>query len=293
MTVAIERRLITIPQGTVHYRTAGDGPPLLLLHPNTYSSEMWLGVIPILAARYRVIAPDRIGHGYSDPMPSTFRIQYDLEKGTDFGSSVYPYEDFLNADLNLLDALGIDRLTIVGQSTGAHLAMEIAIARPERVKRLVLMSNSDWTDREQRLEIARDIISQPATRRFDGSHLLEIWHRKQRWASTRTTPEIMHRVGLWAILSMDTWQTLSPSVILHYETSERVTHLRQPVLFLDGELDHQQGIHARRQRALLPPATPSLLDVVEGAGYLFALEDPEAVAGKILAYLSGSNQSGG
>lgn len=289
MTAAIERGVIGTPQGNVHYRAAGDGPPLLLLHPNTYSSEMWEAVIPLLAREHRVIAPDRIGHGSSDPMPSWFRVQYDYDAPEGARSGVYPYEDFLDADLSLLDALGIDRVTIVGQSTGAHMAMEIAIAQPERVERLVLMSNSDWTSREQRVAIARDLTEKLERRQIDGSHLLQIWQRKRKWASEKTTPEMMHRVALWAIESMDTWQTLSPAVIVHYQTSERVAHLRQPVLFLDGEHDHQQGIHARRQRDMLPAGTPSEIAVVVGAGYLFPLEEPRATAEKILGYLSGSN----
>src|SRR4051794_14842597 len=169
-TASIERGYVTTPQGVMHYRTAGEGYPLLLLHPNHYTSEMWTDVIPLLAHHYRVIAPDRIGHGESDPMPKSFRVSYDFDSDPSHGSPVFPYEDFLEADLNFLDALGLDRLFVVGQSTGAHLAMEIAIAQPQRVEKLVLMSNSDWTTRERRVEVARDITKETLVRRMDGGH---------------------------------------------------------------------------------------------------------------------------
>lgn len=286
MTVTIERGYVKVPQGVVHYRAAGVGEPLLLLHPNHYSSEMWLDVMSLLAPHYRVIAPDRIGHGESDPMPASFRVSYDFDKVLAHDrDATFPYEDFLAADLNFLDGLGIDRLVIVGQSTGAHIAMEIAIAQPDRVQKLVLMSNSDWTSKEQRVEVAKDITKEPLTRRLDGSHLLQVWRRRQRWVSPRTTPEELHRATLWALKSMDTWQTLSPAVILHYDTCERVGHLRQPVLFVDGELDHEQGIHAQRQRGRLPAGTPSEIAVIKNAGYLYALEEPGQVAEHVLSFL--------
>jgi pimeloyl-ACP methyl ester carboxylesterase len=247
---------------------------------------MWLDVIPLLAPHYRVIAPDRIGHGESDPMPKSFRVSYDFDAVLARDRSpVFPYEDFLAADLAFLDALGLDQLLVVGQSTGAHLAMEIAIAQPDRVEKLVLMSNSDWTSTEQRVEIARDITKENLVRRLDGGHWLQVWRRRQRWISGRTTPEELTRATIWALKSMDTWQTLSPAVILHYDTSERVMHLRQPVLFVDGELDHEQGIHARRQRDLLPAGTPSEISVVKGAGYLYALEEPQQLAEHPLNFL--------
>ena len=67
VTGPIKQAFVDLPQGQIHYRHAGDGPPLLLLHPTSFSSEAYLEIMPILAARFRVIAMDRFGHGGSDP----------------------------------------------------------------------------------------------------------------------------------------------------------------------------------------------------------------------------------
>ena len=62
----IRQGFADLPEGQIHYRTAGEGPPLLFLNLTTASSDGLLEVMPILATRYKVIAMDRFGHGGSD-----------------------------------------------------------------------------------------------------------------------------------------------------------------------------------------------------------------------------------
>src|SRR5207253_184339 len=71
-TAKIRRGYVDVPGGQLHYRTAGEGPCVLMLHPNTYSSDYFSDVIPLFAPKYRVIALDRFGHGYSDQPPPDF-----------------------------------------------------------------------------------------------------------------------------------------------------------------------------------------------------------------------------
>jgi pimeloyl-ACP methyl ester carboxylesterase len=108
----------------VSYRRGGDGPALLLLHGIANSSETWERVAPALAEHFTLIAPDLLGHGHS----ATPRGDYSL------GAHATAVRD-------VLTALGIDRVTVVGHSLGGGIAMQFAYQFPERCQRMVLVSS--------------------------------------------------------------------------------------------------------------------------------------------------------
>ncbi|MGU3433366.1 alpha/beta fold hydrolase [Actinomycetes bacterium M1A6_2h] len=105
------------------FRMAGDGPVVLLIHGIGDNSETWLDLIPHLAQRYTVIAPDLLGHGRSD------------KPRADYSVAAYA-----NGMRDLLSALGIDRVTVVGHSLGGGVAMQFSYQFPQMVERLVLVS---------------------------------------------------------------------------------------------------------------------------------------------------------
>lgn len=107
---------------------AGDGDPVLLLHgsgPGVSAWANWRLTIPVLARRFRVIAPDIVGFGFTD-RPE--QVTYDLDTWTSHA-------------LGVLDTLGIERANVVGNSFGGSLALSLAIRHPDRVGRLVLMGS--------------------------------------------------------------------------------------------------------------------------------------------------------
>jgi pimeloyl-ACP methyl ester carboxylesterase len=106
------------------FRIAGSGPPLLLVHGIGDSSETWRTVIPRLARRHLVIAPDLLGHGRS------------AKPRADYSVAAYA-----NGMRDLLGVLGIDRVTLVGHSLGGGVAMQFAYQFPERTERLVLVAS--------------------------------------------------------------------------------------------------------------------------------------------------------
>ncbi len=108
---------------TLRGESAGDGPPLVLLHGLTATRRYVVMGSRLLERRgYRVIAYDARGHGDSAPAPST---------------EAYEYAD-MTADLEaILDHAGVDRAVLVGSSMGAATALAFAIARPDRVAALV------------------------------------------------------------------------------------------------------------------------------------------------------------
>lgn len=111
------------------YRTAGSGPPVVLIHGMVNSSRHWEAVALRLARTHRVIAPDLIGHGDS----ATPRGDYSL------GAHAASIRD-------LLATIGVDRATIVGHSLGGGVAMQFFYQFPQRTERLVLVSSGGLGD---------------------------------------------------------------------------------------------------------------------------------------------------
>jgi pimeloyl-ACP methyl ester carboxylesterase len=106
------------------YRSAGSGPPVVLIHGMVNSSRHWEAVALRLASSYRVIAPDLIGHGDS----AAVRGDYSL------GAHASSIRD-------LLAAIGVDSATVVGHSLGGGVAMQFFYQFPQRTERLVLVSS--------------------------------------------------------------------------------------------------------------------------------------------------------
>jgi pimeloyl-ACP methyl ester carboxylesterase len=116
---------VSIHGHRVGFRTVGEGPVVLLVHGMAGSSATWKHVIPALARRFTVIAPDLLGHGESG---KPRRGEYSLGAHANF------LRDFLQV-------LGHKRATFVGQSLGGGIVMQLAYQFPERCERLVLVGS--------------------------------------------------------------------------------------------------------------------------------------------------------
>ena len=106
------------------FRIAGSGPPLLLIHGIGDSSATWRIVLPALARKHLVIAPDLLGHGMS------------AKPRADYSVAAYA-----NGMRDLLGVLGVDRVTLVGHSLGGGVAMQFAYQFPEKTERMVLVAS--------------------------------------------------------------------------------------------------------------------------------------------------------
>jgi non-heme chloroperoxidase len=115
-------RLATGPQ--IHYgeQGDGDGEPVVFLHGWPDSWFTFSLVLPLLPPRLRVVVPDQRGFGESERPDSG-----------------YTFDDFAADAIALLDALRIEKATIVGHSFGSFVARRTAISRPDRVSRLLLI----------------------------------------------------------------------------------------------------------------------------------------------------------
>jgi len=105
----------------IAYETFGDGPALLLMQGVGYARWSWDPIVPLLAARFRVLSFDNRGIGESDVPPPPYTARQLAEDG-----------------IAVLDAAGVERAHVVGASLGGMAAQELAAGFPERVDRLVL-----------------------------------------------------------------------------------------------------------------------------------------------------------
>ncbi len=116
---------------SLHYVEAGEGPPLLLVHGILVSHKEWLAVIPELATRFRVIAPDLPGSGASEKRPP--------------GAYPYTREAFADTLVDLLGELGIERAHVCGHSMGGSIALTLAADHPGRVDRLSVIDSASYS----------------------------------------------------------------------------------------------------------------------------------------------------
>ena len=154
----MRRAFLTIGERQLHLRTAGEGPPVVMLHPSPLSSAAVLPMANELAKHFRVYALDTPGYGLSDLPPRRPESLHDY------------LPDFAAA----LDALGLGRVCLYGAATGAQFAVEFAQRYPDRCALVVLDSAG---------HIGADECAQTVPHyfpdvkpRFDGAHLATTWH---------------------------------------------------------------------------------------------------------------------
>jgi pimeloyl-ACP methyl ester carboxylesterase len=128
----VHHRYATVAGQQLFYREAGpaDAPTVLLLHGFPTSSFMFRNLIPALADRYRVIAPDHLGFGLSDAPPAD---EFD-----------YTFDALTDLTARLLDELGITRCAMYVQDYGAPIGFRLALRRPDAVTAIVTQNGNGY-----------------------------------------------------------------------------------------------------------------------------------------------------
>jgi len=155
----ITRHFVTVGKRRVHYRRAGEGPPLALLHASPRSATELRANQEIFARRFTTLAFDTPGFGLSDPLP--------LEQPET--------EDLADALAETLDALGIGQVSVYGRHTGASIAVEFAARHAARCAMALTNGFPIYSKAQQQDRLTRYLS--PIVPTFAGEHLLWLWFR--------------------------------------------------------------------------------------------------------------------
>jgi pimeloyl-ACP methyl ester carboxylesterase len=154
----IKRGFVDVAAGQIHYRHAGQGgTPLVMLHASPSSAKQLEPLIGAFAASRRVIAPDTMGNGDSSPAPQASPTIEDLAAGA----------------FEAVNNLGLERFDLYGTHTGASIAATIAIAHPDRVRKLVLDGVGIYEGSEQKAILDNYLPEVPID--THGLHALWAW----------------------------------------------------------------------------------------------------------------------
>jgi pimeloyl-ACP methyl ester carboxylesterase len=263
------QRWVSVRGQPVNTIDLGDGPPLVFVHGLSGSWPNWLEQLPVFADSHRVIAMDLPGFGHS-PMPRE-------------SITISGYARLLDG---LLDELGVDTAAVVGNSMGGFVSAELAIAFPQRVERLVLVSPSgvgSYLD-------PRGIRALPLLRAFK-----PILTAITAWGATNADA-IARRPGLRRLTLGDI--TSHPGLLgaqfaaemvrgsgkpgfipaleanLNYEIRDRLPEIACPTLIVWGARDR---VVAARDAYVYAEMIPGSRKVIyEDTGHLAQLERPEA-----------------
>ncbi len=248
----MKRAYADIPEGQVHYVTEGSGEPFLLLHESPNNWVVYTQMIPLLAQTHRVIAMDTLGFGISDPPPREFEIG-----------------DYAESVAHFLDSLGITSTTVMGDRTGACIALELTARKPERVKGLVLNGLPFWSSTEERLARREQIKARNwDAQEVDGSHCTRVWQHfleplpggKEGKVSDEDV-EIVARTTLDVLKAGPRWKAVDIAVF-SYDPEPRLPLVQAPTLVLGvtGEGANWYTKRPKEVSALIPHSSAVIIE---------------------------------
>lgn len=270
----MERFHVDVGDGVcLHATREGKGPPLLLLHGFTGSTESWAPLREAIVERFTTIAVDLPGHGRSTSPADPAR--YALPRLVEDLSSV-------------LDALGLERTSLLGYSLGGRAALRFALARPERVAALVIESASPGIAKpaERAARVVADAARADRIEREGITAFVDDWERLPLWTSQAALP-LEARSRLRAQRLGNDRRGLANSLRgagagLDVPVLGPLGALQVPTLLVAGALDGQYAELARHMARAIPGAR---LAIVPDAGHAVHLERPDEFAALVLRFL--------
>lgn len=247
-----------------HAVLEGSGPPIVLIHGIGASTDSWAGVAGRLTDRFACLRYDLRGHGQSEVV----RGRYELE-------------DYVEDLAALLDERGIEKAHLAGHSLGGVIAQGFALACPERVLSLILVSTAACRTPEEKaaiLALARTVESEGAAVIMDRA--MERWFTP---AFRSAHSEVIERRKR-QVLATDA-ESFANAFRIYAESDlgARLHNIRAPTLILTGE--HDVGSNPRIAKVMHERIAGSRLQIFPELRHAVLLEAPELVAAEIARFL--------
>ena len=248
---------------SLRYAAQGEiaGEAVLLLHGWPDSWLSFSRMLPFVPPRFRVIVPDQRGFGESDRPVSGY-------DGSNMAADA----------VDLLDALSIERATIVGHSFGSFVARRVALARPDRVARLVLIGSAMSADTPTTRDVHAELMTLPDpvppgfARAFQAS---TIFHPIPGEFFEDLVAESLK-------LPARLWKTVLEQ-LLAYDDRHELTRISAPTLLIWGERD---ALFPRQDQYALAAAIPGArLTVYRDTGHCPNWERPHRVAADLVEFM--------
>lgn len=259
----------------LHVTDNGAGPPLVLLHGFTGSTETWSPLVPRLADEHRVLAIDLPGHGRSSAPSDPGR---------------YALERFADDLVRVLDHLSIDRVALLGYSMGGRAGLRFALAHGDRLAALILESTSpgipDPQLRQERInadQMLADAIETDGMEAFVKRwESLPLWESQKKLQGGVRQKLRTQRLANTAIGLANSLRGAGAGV----DTSvlDRLQEIQVPVLVVAGDLDSRYVELGHTMVRSIPNAS---MVVVPEAGHSVHLEKPEALTEAAVSFLRG------
>lgn len=280
----LDDRTTEVNELLIHYRVAGSGPPLLLLHALGESGLDWQWVIPTFVHTHRIYALDLPGSGKS------------AKPATDYTPAF-----FTRMVIGFLDALKIEQALVIGNSLGGLIALRLAFYRPERVRALVLV-DSAGLGREVSLSLRT--ASLPVW-----GELAVAWHQTPIGAWQRVWERVVELFA-WAPHVPAAWQweqywlaqcpgflpatlaALRGTVDVFGQREvllEQLPRLAMPTLVVWGE--HDSVFPLSQAREAVARLSRGKLAVIPGAGHMPHIEQPEQFVDTVCPFLAEARSS--
>jgi pimeloyl-ACP methyl ester carboxylesterase len=273
------QRWVSVEGAVLNTIELGEGPPLVFVHGLSGSWPNWLEQVPVLAAEHRVIAVDLPGFG-SSPMPSR-------------EISISGYARTLE---RLFAELGLDAAAVVGNSMGGFIAAELAIAFPQLVERLVLISAAGISTTDD----PRTRRAIPTLRRAEritaaGAAWLasrsDAVARRARLREATLALVVRHPGRLPAALAAEQLRGAGKpgflqalEAILDYDFRDRLPEIACPTLIVWGDGDRLISVRDADVFAELIPGSRKV--VFEDTGHMAMLERPAAFNALLREFLA-------
>jgi len=270
----IESQDVDVGNGLcLHVATSGDGPPLVLLHGFTGSTQTWASLRSLAEKTHTVIAVDLPGHGNSSA-PNDPRC--------------YSLTRFAENLSQILDEFSIDRTALLGYSMGGRAALRFALAHGDRVSGLILESMSPGIpDPATRAARARADNALADAIESDGIEaFVNRWERLPIWDTQKNLPEEV-RARLREQRLDNRQEGLANSLRgagagQDEPVHDRLREIDAPTLLMAGELDSKYVEIAESLQKAIPNAR---LRVIEEAGHAPHFERPDAFASAVMGFL--------
>jgi 3-oxoadipate enol-lactonase len=243
-----------------HALDGPDGAPVLVLPSSLGTTlELWEPQLAALTGGFRALRYDQRGHGGSPAPPGPYAV-----------------DDLAEDALELLDELGLERVSWCGLSLGGVVGMQLVVTAPERVDRLVLACTSARFDRPEAFAERASVVRRKGMEAIADTVVA-------RWLAPGASSETVAWLRAMLVTIPPEGYAGCCEALSTWDFRDRLAEIDVPTLVIAGAEDEATPLrHAELLANAIPGAT---LKVLDGAGHLATVDRADAFAGAVLSHL--------